>query len=200
MKPTRTIKKLTNGDNVTIVALGDSLTAGWMTHKGYVDFLQEKLAQSYPQAKITFVKAGLPGDTAQNGRNRLRTEGLDYNPDCVLIQFALNDAFCGYSPTQFRASISIMIEDIKFDSDADIILLTSSYLGENAENNFVEEFYQQLEGLAISYNIPIAKTHTHWQNKIKDGIAFESLLLHDGVHPTISGYALMAEAIMELFV
>ena len=52
MKPTRTIDNLSTGTPITIVALGDSLTQGWMVSKGYIDYLKEMLHVKFPQKQI----------------------------------------------------------------------------------------------------------------------------------------------------
>ena len=83
IKPWNIINKLINGEAVTIVALGDSLTAGWMVCKGYIDFLREELTQTYPQAKLKVINDGLSGDTTNYCRYRLRSNILDLHPHSV---------------------------------------------------------------------------------------------------------------------
>ena len=50
MKAESTIKRLRDKLPVTIVALGDSLSYGWMVRKGYLQFLEEMLLERYPGA------------------------------------------------------------------------------------------------------------------------------------------------------
>ena len=45
MKAIKTIKKLEEGYTVTIAALGDSLTYGWLVNKGYLDYFKEMLLE-----------------------------------------------------------------------------------------------------------------------------------------------------------
>lgn len=92
MKPIKTILKLKSGAETTIVALGDSLTQGWMVRKGYMDFLEEMFRETFPESRLHLINCGIPGDTAEGGLYRLRNV-LDFNPDCVFVQFSLNDAF-----------------------------------------------------------------------------------------------------------
>ncbi len=198
-KPIRTIAKLESGAETTIVALGDSLTQGWMVRKGYLDFLDEMLRERFPGSRFHLVNSGIPGDTAEGGLYRIRGDVLDFNPDCVFVQFALNDAFCGYSVAEFKNNIQKIIDEIRDDSDAEIVLVTSDYIGNNRENRFVGEFYRQLEVLAETNGLPVAKVHEYWKQRIDEGVEFRSLVQGDLVHPTVAGYKLMAEAIMKLF-
>ncbi|MDQ1278359.1 MAG: acyl-CoA thioesterase [Thermodesulfobacteriota bacterium] len=123
---------------------------------------------------MTIVRKGIPGDTADNGLYRLCYDILEYNPDCVLIQYAINDAFMGYTSRQFRSTIQEIIEEIQADGDADIVLVTSSYIGDNADAEIIDEFHRQLEEIG-------------------------TLVQYDMVHPTEDGYRFMAEALVALF-
>jgi acyl-CoA thioesterase-1 len=199
MKPTRTIHNLSTGTPVTIVALGDSLTQGWMVSKGYVDFLKEMLHAKFPQSRFLLVNSGIPGDTADSGLYRMKWDVLHHNPDCVFIQYAINDAFSGFTEQQFKRSIKGIIDTVRENGDAEIVLITSVYIGDNDDNRLVEGYYHQLEILGKDYRIPVVLTHEYWKKKIREGILFGTLVQFDGVHPTEEGYRLMAEAVMGIF-
>jgi len=198
-KPDKTISRLKSGEPLRIVALGDSLTQGWMVRRGYVDFLNDMIKSKFPQSRFVLVNRGIPGDTAEGGLYRLDYDVLSEKPDCVFIQFGLNDAFSGYSPDEYESLIEQIIAGIKKTTDAEIILLTSSYIGGNRENRIAEEFYGRLDKLARKYDLPIAKVHEYWKKRISEDIEFRKLVQFDGVHPTETGYLLMAEAVMKLF-
>ena len=190
--------KLDKGFSLTIVGFGDSLTQGWMVSKGYLDFLKEMLSRKYPKSNVTIVNRGIPGDTAQGGLYRIGYDVIDFNPDLVLLQFALNDAVLGYSADQFRLSIEEIIERIQNDTSAEIILLTSSTTPNPVMNEIAEKFYEILISIAEARGIAIAKVHDYWKKKIAEGKQFKKLLQADQVHPTTEGYRLMSESVMEL--
>ena len=170
-----------------------------MVRRGFLDFLAEMLRKAYPESRFRIVNSGIPGDTAEGGLHRLRADVLDHNPDCVLIQFALNDAFCGYGVERFGQYIQRMVEEIREDGDAEIVLVTSSYVGNNRETRFVEDFYRELENLAAVNGLPLARVHSYWKKRIGEDVEFRTLVQADLVHPTTAGYKLMAEAVMQLF-
>lgn len=199
MKPERTIQKLSTGVPVTIVALGDSLTEGWMVSKGYIDYLEEMLHTKFPGNKLKLINRGIPGDTAQSGLYRMEWDVLHYKPDCVFIQYALNDAFSGFTEQQFKRNIKGIIDNVRDKSDADIVLITSVYIGDNEDNRHAEGYYRQMEALGEEYRIPVVRTHEYWKKKIREGVVFGTLVQYDGVHPTEEGYKLMAEAVMGIF-
>lgn len=196
MKPEKTIAKLAAGESVRIAALGDSLTYGWMAEKGYIDFLQEMLQAKYPSTKIQFINSGLPGDTAEGGLRRLKEQVIDAHPDLVFVQFALNDAFIGCPLGEYEKNIALIIERLRHETAAEVLLLTSVALADSHEDSLALQYYERLEQVAQQRSVSIARVHAYWKDKA-DG-NFDGLLQADGVHPTAAGYRLMAEAIMQV--
>jgi lysophospholipase L1-like esterase len=199
MKPERTIAKLIAGTPIVMVAFGDSLTYGWMVSKGYLDYFKERIAEKYPDSKVSLINRGIPGDTAQGGSQRVERDVIRRKPDCTLVQYALNDAFVGYSHEQFKANIEMIVTNIREQCESEIVLVSSVCLGSEKENAFIERFYNQLEALACDYQLSFARVHEYWKKKISEGVDFESLVQFDNVHPNTEGYRFMAEAVMEVF-
>ena len=200
MKLKKSLHKLSSGDPLRIIAIGDSLTQGWMVRKGYLDFFGEMLKANYPQCNVTIFNRGIPGDTAQGGLFRLREDVLDCDPDLVFIQFALNDAFTGVPPAQFKNTVRTMVDHIRADTDAEILLVTSVPIMHQEEDFMAENFYSRLIELSSEENLPIALVHLYWKKKMAEGTDIRSLVQMDMVHPNVEGYRLMAEAIMAEFV
>ncbi len=198
MKPAITIEKLKKGKPVTIVALGDSLTYGWMVDKGFIKCIEEMLLEKYKNCKLIIINKGIPGDTAFGGITRLKHDVFDYNPDLVFVQFALNDAFSGYMPEQYRKNIQLIIDQINDNTSAEIVLITSVRLIDSSSNLRAKVFYDILDSLASKNRLPIAKVHEYWEKKMDDGLQIKFLIQGDGVHPNSSGHRLMADAIMEI--
>lgn len=199
MKPIKTIKKMEEGHDVTIAAIGDSLTNGWLENKGYLDYIAEMLKHKYPHSTLTIINKGIPGDTALGGLNRLENDILSQKPDAVFIQFALNDAFLGFSPSEYRKNIQGIIDRIKGALKADIILITSTFLGYELGGDVANIFYGVLDKIAEKNEIPIAKVHEYWEKHIDSKDHFRTFVQNDFIHPNEKGYRLMAEAIMEIF-
>ncbi len=197
MKLENTIKKLNGGENLRLVALGDSLTYGWMANRGYIEFLKDMLSVRYPGNRITVLNRGIPGDTAADGRRRLQRDVLESNPDLVFIQFALNDAYSGYSPEKFRDTIREIIKNIRDKTESEILLLTSVPLGGKKENDHINQYYRMLSEISGSEGLPLVEVHSYWERKLTEGYDFFNLVQSDMIHPTDEGYRLMAEAIME---
>jgi lysophospholipase L1-like esterase len=199
MKPDKTLHKLLNGEEVKIVALGDSLTYGWMTEYGFLDFLQTMLIKKFPHSYFKIINRGIPGDTAKDGLRRTESDVIRLSPDLVFIQFALNDAYTDYSPEDFKKNIESIILKIREKSDPEIVLLTSVALLNPEENMIAREFYSKIHECGIKYNLPVVSVNEYWEEKISAGIKHSSLVQADGIHPNEKGYQLMAEAVFEIF-
>ena len=199
MELRKSIQKLTAGDPLKIIAIGDSLTQGWMVRKGYIDFFADMLKAKFPRCNVTIVNRGIPGDTAEGGLYRLREDVLDGDPDLVIIQFALNDAFTGVPPVQFKNTVKTMISHIRADTDAEILLLTSVPIMHQDEDFMAENFYSRLIEISSEDRVPIALVHQYWKRKMAEGTDIRTLVQADMVHPNMEGYRLMAEAIMDMF-
>lgn len=199
MKPVKTLQKLDSGEEVIIVAFGDSLTYGWMTELGYLDYLKSMLKKKFPGSRFKLVNRGVPGDTAGDGLRRVENDVISLQPDLVLIQFALNDAYTDFTPAEFRKNIDSIILKIKDNSSSEIALLTSVALLDPHENRIALDFYKKILESGAENNTPVVSVHKYWEKQITSGAIHSLLVQGDGIHPTEKGYELMAEAVFELF-
>lgn len=190
--------QLEQGEPCTFVALGDSLTKGWMVSRGYVDFLTRMIPEKYPQANLSIKNKGIEGHTAEDGLGRLKRDVFPHHPDLVLIQFGLNDCFMGDSPDVFESSLHLMVEALQKNTRAEILLLTSCLVFDARESLRANTFYERVISTGEHFDIPVARVHEYWRHKIEAGTDHGSLVQFDRVHPTELGHHLMAEAIMEV--
>ena len=91
----RTRSDLEAGADVTIVAYGDSITAGFAVRRGFPSFWKEMLDEKYPEAGLEMINSGISGDTTLDGISRLDWAALSYEPDLVTINFGINDCVLG---------------------------------------------------------------------------------------------------------
>ena len=199
MNINNTLHKLKSGEKAKLAALGDSLTYGWMTQYGFLDYLEILINKKYPDSQLSIFNKGVPGDTANDGLHRVERDVIKLSPDLVFIQFALNDAYSGFSANDFQKNIEAIIEKIKERLNSEIALLTSVSIQDNSMNRVANEFYMKISESGKKYNLPVIYVHKYWEKMITSGIKHSQLVQYDGVHPTEKGYELMAEAVFELF-
>jgi len=80
---------------VTLVALGDSIVAGWPygLDLAWPVLLAERLHAAYPDVQWRVTNAGVPGETAPKGYARFERDVSAAGPQLVLIAFGLNDCY-----------------------------------------------------------------------------------------------------------
>jgi len=183
--------------DIIIAGFGDSLTYGWLVSRGYLDYLHDILKEKYPSVKFKIKNFGVPGDTANDGLRRI-DDIVDSKPDVVIVQFALNDAFSGYSSREFGENIARIIDHLQRNTSANLMLATSVPINSPYENKIAEMFYEEILNCGKAKNIPVAMVHEFWKNHINKGISHASLVQGDGVHPVEKGYMLMAQCIASL--
>src|SRR4029078_13382354 len=127
-----------------ILALGDSLTAGFGLGpgQGFVPQLQKALNEKGIQAEV--VDGGVLGDTTAGGLTRLDWSLAD-KPDLVILELGANDMLRGIDPATVRANLDAMIEKIKA-SGARLLLVgmrASPNWGEKYQKGF-DRIYPEL--------------------------------------------------------
>lgn len=102
------------GPERRILALGDSLFAGYGLEdgQGYPEQLEAALRARGINARIA--DAGLSGDTTAGGLQRLAftLDSQSARPDLVLISLGGNDMLRGLAPDQTRANLDAMLEEL----------------------------------------------------------------------------------------
>ena len=124
-----TKKKLCLGQEVRIVAFGDSISAGGDASKPEFIFWRrwaDELQRNYPKAYVTAVNGATGGDSTVQGLQRLESKLLQENPDLVLIGFGMNDHNVGgVAIPQFEKNLHEMIARIRHSTHAEIVLFSA---------------------------------------------------------------------------
>ncbi|MFA6293487.1 MAG: SGNH/GDSL hydrolase family protein, partial [Victivallales bacterium] len=74
-------------DGEKVLFLGDSITRGGGWHSMLSLFYETR----FPEKRITWLNAGISGDTAAGALKRLQWDVLDRKPDQVVVMFGMND-------------------------------------------------------------------------------------------------------------
>lgn len=167
-----------------IVALGDSLTAGYGIGKdeAYPALLQRRLdAAGY---RYEIVNAGVSGDTSAGGLNRLDWS-LDGNVRVLIIALGANDGLRGLPVEQMKRNLSTIIEEAQ---RRDIkVLLTGMEALTNMGPQYRRAFHDAFPDLATRYHVELMPF-------LLEGVAGRAELNQpDGVHPTSAGAKVIAD-------
>jgi len=175
------------GKPVKIVALGDSLTAGYglPEQDGFVPRLEAALAAKGVAAEI--INGGVSGDTASDGLARLDWS-VPEGTDAVILELGANDMLRGIKPQVTRAALEAILRGL---SERRITVLLC---GMRAAPNLGVDYDQAFERI---YPELAAKYDTLLYPFFLDGVAGElSLDQHDGLHPNAAGVSVIVERVL----
>lgn len=175
------------GASPRIVAIGDSLTAGYGLPQGtgFVPQLDAWLAaQGYPEAEV--VDMGVSGDTTAGGKARLDWALAD-GADAVMIALGGNDLLRGILPEASRANLDAMMTELSARG------LPVLIAGMQAPLNYGPEYKAEFDAM---YPELAAKHGAILHPFFLDGLVGEpGLFQDDGLHPNQAGVGKMVEAI-----
>jgi acyl-CoA thioesterase-1 len=170
-----------------IVALGDSLTAGYGLPAG--DAFPAKLAAALKTKGIAanIVNAGVSGDTASGGLERLDWAVAD-DTDAVIVELGANDALRGLDPKVTRKAIDTIVRKL---ADRQIpVLLCGMLAPPNLGSDYGKKFNSIYTDVAKTYDALLYPFFL-------DGIVGDSNFnQRDGLHPTAKGVDVIVQKIL----
>jgi acyl-CoA thioesterase-1 len=172
---------------ITIVAFGDSLTAGYGVKTSESFTAQLQMALQAKGHKVTVTNAGVSGDTTSGGLERLDWT-LDPKPDAVIMELGANDALRGIDPKVPRQNLDKMLADLKAKGIP--VLLTGMKAPNNWGDDYAKKFDVIFPDLAAKYSVPLYPFFL-------EGVALDpSFTQADGLHPTSKGVAEIVKRIL----
>ncbi len=183
---TATFSLAAAGKPVQIIALGDSLTAGYGIgiHKSFPSRLQEMFrAEGIP---VRVINAGVSGDTTAGGRSRLDWV-LGGNPGAkaAILALGANDMLQGRSPEQAEANLEAMIK--RFQARGVKVLLCGMLASRSLGEDYKKRFDAIYPRLAKKHDLMLYPF-------LLEGVAGDpGMNQGDGIHPSAAGAELMAK-------
>lgn len=167
-----------------IVALGDSLTAGYGLKAGedYGTQLQTYLKDKGLDVRVD--NAGVSGDTSAGGLARVdwATAG-DPAPSLVIVAFGGNDLLRGIEPAVMESNLRGILQKLKTANIPAILYGMKAPL--NLPTAYRQKFDAVYARLADEFDVPLYPFFL-------DGVAMDPALnIEDGVHPNTQGIAVM---------
>ena len=95
----RVMEKARQGGEVCVAFLGGSITEGYSSSRHencYAARIFKWWQQSFPQAKMRYVNAGIGGTGSDYSTARAERDVLSEKPDVVFVDFSVNDAANGF--------------------------------------------------------------------------------------------------------
>ena len=171
------------GESV-IVALGDSLTAGWgvAPDEAYPARLEMRLRREGYTYRV--VNAGVSGDTTAGGLRRVDWV-LRARPEVVIVALGANDGLRGQSPQATQANLEEIVS--RLQAAGARVLLAGMRLPPNYGGEYTKEFEAVFPAVARRAKVALMPF-------LLDGVAGSPRLNQaDGIHPTADGQQVIAD-------
>jgi len=170
-----------------IVALGDSLVAGYGLPRDQSFPAQLEAALRKRGKAVRVLNAGVSGDTASAALKRLDW-ALPDDADAVIVELGGNDALQGMPPDGTKAAMAEIIE--KVQAKGLPVLLAGMEAPRNLGQDYVEAFGAIYPDLAAKYGVSL------YPFFLEGAALNEDLMQRDGIHPNGEGVAVIVENIM----
>lgn len=177
-----------SAEPVRILALGDSLTAGYnlATLEAFPAQLEKALRDA--GYDVTVTNAGVSGDTSAGGLARLDWVLSESSPDLAIVELGANDGLRGLDPAHTGANLAAIIDRLRRDGVR--ILLAGMKAPPNLGAEYAAEFEAVFAELARRPGVALYPFFL-------DGVAADpGLNQKDGIHPTASGIEVIVERIL----
>lgn len=174
---------------VHVLALGDSLTAGYglPPGQGFAPQLEATLRRNGVRAFV--VDAGVSGNTAAQGRARLAwtLDGLPDKPDLAIVALGANDMLRGLEPARTRADLDAILAELRRRGIP--VLVAGMLAAPNLGSRYRAEFDSIFADLARKHDAALYPFFLA-------GVAGNpALALPDRLHPNFQGIKRMVSGI-----
>jgi acyl-CoA thioesterase-1 len=173
---------------VKIVALGDSLTAGYGLDRPSAFPEQLEKALKAKGVAVEIENAGVSGDTASGGLSRLDWSVGD-GTEAVILELGGNDMLRGVDPKVTQRALETIIERLKA-RNIEVLIAGMRAPPNMGGGDFSRNFEAIFSGLAAKYDLV-------YYPFFLDGIAAQAkFALQDGMHPNAAGVSQIVTGIM----
>ncbi len=172
---------------ITLLALGDSLTAGLGLEASQAFPAQLEQALRAKGHDVVIINAGVSGDTALQGAERLDWVLTD-DVDAVLVELGANDALRGLPVAQAEAALDQILSKLAAKK------LPTLLLGMKAPPNLGPDYVHEFDG---AYTRLAQKHGVALYGFFLEGVAANKTLNQaDGIHPTAEGVTVIVAKLL----
>jgi acyl-CoA thioesterase-1 len=170
-----------------IVALGDSLTAGYGLEPAESFTVQLEAALKARGHDIVIVNAGVSGDTSSDGAARVDWS-VGEDADAVIVELGANDALRGVDPAITRDALDGLLA--RLGERGLPVLLAGMLAPPNLGQDYSAKFNPIYPELAAKHGI------LFYPFFLDGAAARVDLTQPDGIHPNAEGVAIIVERIV----
>lgn len=174
-------------ESLKLLALGDSLTAGYGVAADAAFPVQLEKALRAEGYDVAVANAGVSGDTSAGGRARLDWALAD-KPRAAIVELGANDGLRGIDPKVTEANLDAILTRLK--ADGVTVLLTGMFAPPNYGPDYARSFAALFPRLAEKHKVAFYPFFL-------EGVARDARFNQpDGLHPTREGVAVIVKNIL----
>lgn len=217
---------------VTVAFLGDSVTQGCFEiyrkseneietvfdkNSAYHKYFADIFTVLCPNVPVNIINAGISGDNAPHGFERLEKDVLSHNPDLVVVCFGLNDCGQGMEGIEkYTKALSDIFDRVK-ESGSELIFMTPNMMCTSVSCHVTDDLIKgiagniaklQNDGILDAYidaakklcgekGVTVCDCYAKWKRMAEVGIAVTELLSNKVNHPTREMNWLFAYSLVE---
>ena len=178
---------------ITIVALGDSLTAGYglSRKEAYPALIAEKIRAAGHDFEV--INAGASGDTTAGGLRRLPAILRAHKKiDILVLELGINDLFRGIEIGQIRDNLQAIIDQTRARHPETKIVVAGMQLPAYSSEDYVSAFGAMFASIAQKNSAALIPFFL-------EGVAGDPALNQwDRVHPNAAGQRIIAENVWRI--
>lgn len=195
------VKNLRMGKDQLVIVYGTSLSSG-NTGRSWMQEVSDAVNKKYGN-HLKYSLSGKGGMWSTWGVQHLEDSVVSKNPDAVLIEFGINDAFEKYQTTPELAQLNLeyMIERIQLQNSSCEIILQVMNMPVGKSAGFrpdLTAYYNMYRKVAKKKKLLLIDHYPNWQKILNQGEAFFLTKVPDGIHPNAeSGRKIIAPFIVD---
>lgn len=191
-----------NNQEVTIVAIGSSSTAGWhstdLAHS-YPAILQSALTAALPKAHVAVLNRGVGGQDITEMLPRLERDVLGVRPTVVVFQVGANGAMRHMQPDLFKRLLSTGVQRLR-EARVDVVLMDNQRAPNILASPEHVRFDQAMADVAVATGAGLFGRGALMDQWRLAGFPYDRFVSDDGVHHNDHGYRCIAQALAQSIV
>lgn len=183
------MKKALAGERICVGFLGGSITQGSLSsvpETCYAYRVYSWWKETFPNAEVVYLNGGIGGTTSQYGVSRVQEHILQYQPDFLLTEFAVNDDNTEFFKETYEGLVRAILKAEKRPA----LMLMNNVRYDDGQN--AEEMHLSVAG---HYHLPMVSMKATIWPQIASGAIERRAITPDDLHPNDEGHALVAKVI-----
>ena len=183
------MKRAEAGEEITVAYIGGSITQGSTADDNtcYARLTTNWFEQTFPDAKINYVRAGIGATGSYIGVHRVDRDVLSHNPDLVFVEFSVNDTT--ENTTRNVNSYDSLLRKI-WNSDSSPAIVCIGMTQENSTS-----FQNYHYSVAAHYDLPFISYRNAILHVINEGYIVWKDISDDNIHPNKTGHTVLTQII-----